>query len=74
MSKTVITRSKATEEEAKVYKKAELFIRKNPILTKQSSVVRKNWCQGFVNGYLYYKHLNPKKSWWQKCLAKIKRN
>lgn len=53
------------KEEVLAYAKAEQFIRKSPTLSKQSSACRRAWCEGFTNGFLYFKHLKPKVKWYE---------
>lgn len=58
-------RPKLTKEESKIFEKAVKFCNKDPILRSQSSAIRRSWCEGFMNGHLYYKHNQHKRRWYE---------
>ena len=50
------------KQEKELFELAKVILRKNPILREQSSACRRAWCEGFVNGKMYFDHLKPKKA------------
>lgn len=58
-------KSNVTKKEMEIYKKAKNYVSKSNVLMNQSSACRNAWCQGFVNGYLFYVHQKPKRKFYE---------
>lgn len=54
-----------TSKENKLFDLATELVKKDPILRGQSSSMRRAWCEGFMNGKLYYDHLKPKRKFYE---------
>jgi len=54
-------RPKLNKKESDLFDLAAKLLRRDPILSRESSSMRRAWCEGFMNGKLYYDHLNQNK-------------
>lgn len=53
-----------SKKEEELFVLASSILKKSPILRQQSSACRRAWCEGFVNGKMYFDHLKPKRKKW----------
>jgi hypothetical protein len=57
-------RQEMNKKESELFDLAAKMVNKDPILRNQSSAMRRAWCEGFMNGKLYFDHLKPKRKWY----------
>jgi hypothetical protein len=61
-----LNRPPMKKDEAKLFDLAVQLVKKDPILRNQSSSMRRAWCEGFMNGKLYFDHKQPRRNFWQR--------
>ncbi len=61
-----LNRPTLTSKESKLFDLATKLVNKDPILRKQSSAMRRSWCEGFMNGKLYFDHKQHKRNFLQR--------
>jgi len=56
---------KMNKKESDLFDLAAKLVNRDPVLRNQSSSMRRAWCEGFMNGKLYFDHKNPKKKFYE---------